>query len=160
MNQKRFPHTKVELIRQGEVKITFANGKNILHIESEILQPLINELDIERYLIKDDDISNIIANTFTNFPRNQKDQLQGFLTIYGDYIAPCKENSKENKYICDEEKNVEDLIIIGANGKEKLKTRVTDINSSLNIIISRIKSTIEFIKNTVITDDDVKEFNS
>lgn len=159
-NMKKYPYTKVHFIRQGEVKVTFYNDKSVLNIEEELLKPIMEEIGIERYLIEDSTITNILANQFMNFPKNQKNQLNGYLSINGNYI-PCKEsNSKEKKYLNNDDVEEEVCIIKGVNGMDKLKSKVVDINDCLRTAVAKIRSTLLHIKTTTITEEYAEEFNS
>lgn len=160
---KRYPYTKVHYIRLGEARITFFNGENVLNIKRDILDPLIKEVGVEEYLINYDDIIAIIASNFQNFPRNQKNQLKGSLTINGNYIPENVDTKSKEKGYLQQITTVnenEDCIISGINGKDRLKDRIVTINDKLKVTVSKIRSMLTLIKTTIINEECVEEFNS
>lgn len=154
-----YPHTKVTLIRPGECRVTFHNGENVLSIKNEILKPILDKVGIPDYMVDNNHVINTIAHYFTNFNKNIKNGINGYLTIHGDYEKGITSTSTELKYIEPENLMVNDLIISGGNGKEKLKNVIVNINDKLNEVISKITSHCEFIKISMITEDDINEYN-
>lgn len=159
--KKLYPYTNVVLLRDGESRILFANNTNVMSIENDIIDPVLKKVELERYLLEDNDVINIIANTFTNFPNNIPNGVKGYLTIHGGYERGITTISKESGYIKSALDNtVEDLKYIGRNSKEKTKWDVVSINERLSTVFSKLTSLCVKIKDTIILQKDVDELNS
>lgn len=157
----KYKHTFVKLIKFGEAEILFRINECPILALKDIVLPIASDLEIEEHMIPWKDITNIIGNQFTNFPKNQNNAENGYLTIMGTYKPADKSKEKEVTYInsCNDDIDYK-LIIKGINGKTKLEDAVRTLNEKMSVVISSIKTTLEMIKQTAIDATVVDELNS
>lgn len=161
---KKYPYTYVEFIQTGIAIIYFYDKKVSLHIEEDILNPILDKYPNLRAIADKEILYNCIATNFTTLPNNKPEYLNGYIGIDGKYYKDSKPNSAEINWMEFDKSKVKNeptaYVVKGVNSDENATLHVQYINDKLILCKQSIEDYLAKLRNTSITLDKVNELNS
>lgn len=161
---KRYPYTYVEFIDIGIAVVYFYDKKVSLHIEKDILDPVLDKYPNLRAIADKETLYNCIATNFTTLPNNKPEYLNGYIGIDCKYYKNSKPNSAELNWMEFENSKVKNeptpYIIKGVNSDENTTIHVEYVNDKLRLCKQSIENYLVKLDSTSIKQKKVNELNS